>query len=221
MASSSNYSSSNYLGTPMFNSGTPMFNSNSNPSFIEWIQSITWQTWLIVIIVLALLGFNIFYYLAQGTESIHQVLAPILNLFGSVAAGTTKQVVNTAAIGLSGTTNAFASTVDNSLSTLQGTPIQGQNVMQNANNSLANTLNSAGQTNITDNNTFTQNLNLKPEEQIQAVQATSSLQQKEGWCYIGEQQDYRSCAEVGVNDVCMSGDIFPTRDICVNPSLRQ
>lgn len=209
-------SSSNYLGTTSFNSSL-----NSSPTFVEWVQSITWQTWLIVIIVLALLGFNIFYYLAQGTENIHQVFAPILAFFGGVAADTTKQVVNTAALGVSGTTNAFASTVDNSLSKLQGTPVQGQNVLQNANNALANTLNSAGQTNITNNNTFTQNLNLKPEEQIQAMQATSSLQQKEGWCYIGEEQGYRSCASVGVNDTCMSGDIFPTRDICVNPSLRQ
>jgi hypothetical protein len=25
---------------------------------------------------------------------------------------------------------------------------------------------------------------------------------------------------VGPNDTCMSGDIFPSQDICVNPSLR-
>uniref|UniRef100_A0A6C0LEV3 Uncharacterized protein n=1 Tax=viral metagenome TaxID=1070528 RepID=A0A6C0LEV3_9ZZZZ len=216
MDSSTNYSSSNYLGTTSLN-------SNPGPTFVEWIQSITWETWLIVIIVLALLGFNIFYYVAQGTEGIHEVFAPILSYFGNVTADTTKQVVNTAAVGVTGTTNAFASTVDTSLSALQGTPIQNQHIMQNANNALANTLNSASQTTIADNNTFTQNLNLnlKPEEQIQGVQATSSLQQKEGWCYIGEQQDYRTCASVGVNDVCMSGDIFPTRDICINPSLRQ
>jgi len=205
-------SNSNYLGTT---------SSNPGPTFVEWIQSITWETWLIVVIVLAVLGFNIFYYVAQGTEGIHQVFAPILSYFGNITADTTKQVVNTAAVGVTGTTNAFASTVDTSLSALQGTPIQNQHIMQNANNALANTLNTARQTTIADNSTFTQNLNLKPEEQIQGVQATSSLQQKEGWCYIGEQQDYRTCASVGVNDVCMSGDIFPTRDICINPSVRQ
>jgi hypothetical protein len=214
MDSSSNYASSNsnYLGT---------MGSNPGSTFVEWIQSITWQTWLIVVIVLALLGFNIFYYLAQGTQQINEIFAPILAFFGNLTADTTKQVVNTSAVGVTGTTNAFASTVDNSLSTLQGDPLQNQNIMQNANNALANTLNSASQTTIADNNTFTANLNLKPEEQIQAVQASSSLQQKEGWCYIGEQQDFRTCASVGVNDTCMSGDIFPTRDICVNPSLRQ
>jgi hypothetical protein len=43
---------------------------------------------------------------------------------------------------------------------------------------------------------------------------------KSGYCYIGEDKGYRSCAYVGVNDTCMSGEIFPTNDICVNPSLR-
>ena len=43
---------------------------------------------------------------------------------------------------------------------------------------------------------------------------------KSGWCFIGEDRGYRSCAMVGVNDKCMSGDIFPSKQICVNPNLR-
>jgi len=43
---------------------------------------------------------------------------------------------------------------------------------------------------------------------------------KSGWCYIGEERGYRSCLQVGENDECMSGDIFPSNDICINPSLR-
>lgn len=187
-------------------------------SFFDWVQSITWETWLVVILVLAVLGFNIFYYISQGTQDIHEIFAPISAYFGNLAAGTTKQVVNTAAVGITGTTNTLASTIDTGINTAQGSPIQA-NEMQNANNRLSNTF--AGQTTVADNNTFTANLNMKPEEQIQAVQATSSLQQKEGWCYIGEEQEYRSCVSVGVNDTCMSGDIFPTLDICINPNLRQ
>jgi len=43
---------------------------------------------------------------------------------------------------------------------------------------------------------------------------------KAGFCYIGEDRGIRSCIQVGENDQCMSGDIFPSRDICVNPNLR-
>jgi hypothetical protein len=43
---------------------------------------------------------------------------------------------------------------------------------------------------------------------------------KSGYCYIGEDRGFRSCIKVGENDECMSGDIFPTMDICINPNLR-
>jgi len=52
------------------------------------------------------------------------------------------------------------------------------------------------------------------------VDATMSATGKRGWCLIGGEKGDRSCLEIGVNDVCMSGDIYPTRDVCINPKLR-
>ena len=55
--------------------------------------------------------------------------------------------------------------------------------------------------------------------------ATSSTQRagptKSGYCYIGEDRGFRSCVSVKDSDVCMSGQIFPSNEICVNPSLRE
>jgi hypothetical protein len=53
--------------------------------------------------------------------------------------------------------------------------------------------------------------------------ATSRTQRtgKTGYCYIGEDRGFRSCIKVGEEDTCMSGDIFPTHAICINPRLRQ
>jgi len=56
-----------------------------------------------------------------------------------------------------------------------------------------------------------------------ADDATSSTQiprTKSGYCYIGEDRGFRSCIEVSKDMNCMSGDIFPTMDVCVNPRLR-
>lgn len=181
-------------------------NTSVNQTYFEWFQSITWKTWLILVIVLAILGFNIFYYLAAGTQNLHNLFSPVLSFFGK----TTQQAVNTAAVGITGTTNAIASTINNGL---QGTTLP-SNTIDNSNNSLANTLNTAG---LTSSDIAT----IKPQEDdVIPDQATSSFN-KEGWCYIGEEKGYRTCAQVGINDTCMSGDIFPTREICVNPSLRQ
>ena len=43
---------------------------------------------------------------------------------------------------------------------------------------------------------------------------------KSGYCYVGEDRGFRSCIEVGESTKCMSGEIFPTMDVCVNPRLR-
>jgi len=53
-----------------------------------------------------------------------------------------------------------------------------------------------------------------------ANNAYSSVKAEAGWCYVGEEKGYRNCVEVGENDKCMSGDIFPTSQVCINPSLR-
>ena len=59
----------------------------------------------------------------------------------------------------------------------------------------------------------------------EADESTSRIQMnptsKSGFCYIGEDRGFRSCIEVGEGDVCMSGDIFPTESICINPNLRE
>jgi hypothetical protein len=67
--------------------------------------------------------------------------------------------------------------------------------------------------------------NYTPEPGYSADDSYSSIQKsksssKSGWCYIGEDRGFRSCIDVGENDKCMSGDIFPTSEICVNPNLR-
>ena len=59
----------------------------------------------------------------------------------------------------------------------------------------------------------------------EADDSTSRVQMnptsKSGFCYIGEDRGFRSCIEVGEGDVCMSGNIFPTEAICINPNLRE
>tara|TARA_B100000513_G_scaffold149690_1_gene69920 strand:- start:52 stop:615 length:564 start_codon:yes stop_codon:yes gene_type:complete len=40
------------------------------------------------------------------------------------------------------------------------------------------------------------------------------------WCYIGKDRTYRSCVKINQGDSCMSGEIFPSKDICINPNLR-
>ena len=59
-----------------------------------------------------------------------------------------------------------------------------------------------------------------PDDAGSSTQA-SKAKSKAGFCYIGEDRGFRSCIKVGESEKCMSGDIFPTQDLCINPRLRQ
>ena len=82
---------------------------------------------------------------------------------------------------------------------------------------------------VTQNNTLNKALNTNAVSQMnngasyQSDDSNSKIQTgggKSGWCYIGEDRGFRTCAEIGVHDNCMSGDIFPSHEICINPNLR-
>jgi len=45
--------------------------------------------------------------------------------------------------------------------------------------------------------------------------------QKKQYCYVGNLGGKRHCAEIAQSDKCISGDIFPSESICVNPNLRK
>jgi hypothetical protein len=76
--------------------------------------------------------------------------------------------------------------------------------------------------NIPGTRTVTNNL----ESDVNYPQPTSDSEpapssNKKGWCFVGKNKDVTNvCAFVGVNDTCMSGNIFPTKDLCINPKLR-
>jgi len=42
-----------------------------------------------------------------------------------------------------------------------------------------------------------------------------------GYCYIGEENGQRSCSEIYEGDICMSGDIFPSNELCMYPKMRE
>jgi hypothetical protein len=42
----------------------------------------------------------------------------------------------------------------------------------------------------------------------------------DGFCYIGYDKNQRECTHVYEGDICMSGQVFPTMAVCLNPHLR-
>uniref|UniRef100_A0A6C0KQP7 Uncharacterized protein n=1 Tax=viral metagenome TaxID=1070528 RepID=A0A6C0KQP7_9ZZZZ len=203
---------------------TPLPEISNPPSWT--LSSVSWQIWIIIILILALIGFNIFIYLAKGTDFItnifYDIFGPILKLLGYSTLETTNQTIQTSSTGAKAgidvisntsetTFNALNKNNNNSInnnlpqgqiaeSSQQGTPIV-KPTQNSSEDSLEKALQNASQ-NIS-------NQGPSPNESSKA-----------GWCFIGDDQGFRACSQVGVNDVCMSGDIFPSQEICMNPNLR-
>jgi hypothetical protein len=245
--------------------------SSNNSSFLDF-KNMSITTWIIIILVLAFLGLNIFVYLAQGTQTIVDIFNPLVGQIFKVTAAVTGETIDVAADGakvvVGGTKLAVdktADAIDTGLTAIQEiTPnVSGQSNISNplsklnfssqptisgeTSNILSKLSNETGeytspnvatsgvkgepidkpQLSQGDQSTLNRALNTKQMQQsggrdYQAYEASSSVNGsgKAGWCFIGEDRGYRTCAQVEANDICMSGDIFPTHEICVNPNLR-
>jgi hypothetical protein len=221
--------------------------STSTPAS-EGFLGLSFTSIIIIILILALLGINVFTYLAKGTEEtasiVETVFGPILKFFGYTTLTTTKQTIETTASGtktgvdiVADTSIGAIDTIEESVKTNQtqkqkqtqtqkhtqnnniegkpatsSLPVQykiqeaGGKVDQWQKESLSKALNDAKQTYDTPH----------PDDSRSSIQTIG----KSGWCYIGEEQGTRTCSEIGINDSCMSGDVFPTQAICMNPNLR-
>jgi hypothetical protein len=197
--------------------------SDSSSGFFSGLANVSLTTWLIIFLILAFLGFNIFVYLAKGTQDIASFFAPLLEKIVGATGNVAGQVVNVSAEGAKTVVGGTAGAINTGLTSVQNiTP-------NNASSSVKSqpVQNTMQQPDIMANNTLNKSLNSQKQGQGQtddylANEASSSIggSGKAGWCYIGEDRGFRSCAQVGVNDECMSGDIFPSQEICVNPNLR-
>jgi hypothetical protein len=60
----------------------------------------------------------------------------------------------------------------------------------------------------------------EPSDSANPIQNSISSQ-KTSWCLVGEYQDKRGCIEIGEADQCLSGQVFPSQKMCLNPTLSQ
>ena len=42
---------------------------------------------------------------------------------------------------------------------------------------------------------------------------------KAGWCLVGEYEGRRGCVAIGDQDKCLSGQVFPNQQMCLNPTM--
>jgi len=200
-------------------SGDGYFTTNGKSSYIRIGLIIT---------ILLFLGVNIFSYLGNFLQHTKEFFAPffknILESLGYVVTESTKDVTMFTAEGAKLGIDVAAGTIESGIDVIQGQldienpnkyrdqQQSGQQQSQSPFKELSASLSSA----LSDAEEKAEPL---PDDAMSSTQRSSSG--KAGYCYIGEDRGFRSCIQVKEGDTCMSGEIFPSSAICVNPSLRE
>ena len=173
---------------------------------------------LATFIIVNIFGINFFGYMNDFVYFVIKVFYRILEYFGYATAEVAKTSINVG----SGVSKGVIDVTSN-------TALSGINMLEKGISTGGMIINK-----IDDNTKISMNeLNNAVDKKYKKKKLPDSFEQdrtritsnkynvKSGYCYIGSDRGYRRCIDVGEADNCMSGEIFPTEEICVNPSLRE
>lgn len=165
---------------------------------------------LILLLIFSFLGINILNILGNFIQTIIGVFGPLVSQILSVFGYTTGVIIDKSAdvvtsVGTAGV--EIAGGTLNSVGDLLISASQG-NINQQAKNQLDQSLNGSGYA----------SRQAKPDSTANPIQNPISSN-KTQWCLVGEYQGRRGCIEVADQTKCLSGQIFPSQQMCVNPAM--
>lgn len=210
-------------------SDQPSYNQNVSNTSYNIGSNITTIVIIIIVIITILAYYQINLFTITGnivqwfSDRFTPIFINIMKFFGIAVGETTIAATTIASTGVSaatsgidavnqGVSTAVVSGVQTTLSnpsiSSYETPVFNQKT-QNINDASFNIVNTAPQM-------ATQQQNEQDKQYSNDVQYNTPI----GYCFIGEQNYLRYCAEVSDSHQCASGDIFPSQELCVNPNMR-
>jgi hypothetical protein len=194
------------IGNTLNNSNVPTNNIFNNNNYIIVLLS--------VLLILSFLGINILAIFGNFIQTIVSIFGPlvtqILSIFGYTA-GTlidksAEIVTDTAKTGIDiagGTVGSIGDLIKDA---------SRSGVDERAKQQLDNSINfSKHSTNI-----YTKQP--EPDSTTNPIQKPITSN-KAGWCLVGEYEGRRGCIQVGQEDKCLSGQVYPNQKMCLNPTL--
>ena len=183
---------------PVVSESKSIFFSNNNIIII-----------LCAIIILMLVNTNITIMLRNLLNIVYNFFIQILQMFGYV---TGNVIITTADVAA----DVARTGVDISEGTLQsvGRILANNNSVFEKQPSFKKSLDEVVNTS---NQTKTQTIP-EPDSTANPIQNPISAD-KSSWCLVGDYKGTRGCVEIGEYDKCLSGQIFPSQRLCLNPAL--
>ena len=171
---------------------------------------------LIGLLILSFIGFNMLAFSGNVLQSIADVFGPVFVKVTSMFGYSAGELVNT-------TSGVAADAAKLGVDIAEGTARSVGDLLINASKggmdesqrrSLSESIRSPH--GCTDNVASAPN----PEDSGSDIQKSiASKKGSGGWCLVGEYNGARSCVGMDEHDKCMSGQIFPSQKMCLNPTL--
>lgn len=157
----------------------------------------------LIVLALAFLAYNVYLYYFEGTDILGK-------FFGMGIVGTGKVAQASVDIAAEGTKDTVNIAQEVTRDVTDKVEEVGQKIENRADNRVGKAIEGPDNLNDDDNT----KADLSTESEIQQPKQS-------GYCYIGTDRTFRSCVKMNSGDTCASKQVFPTKDICINPTLRR
>ena len=163
---------------------------------------------LVIILILSLLGINVFTIFGN-------LLQNVINFFNPVVSK-----------GLSDLGYASGTVIDKSSDVVATTGKTGIDILNGTIHSVGDLLlkasgQDAGKSiDIAINAQPTNASSPIPDNTTSPIQSSAG-QSKSSWCLVGEYNGSRGCVNITDQDKCLSGQVFPNQQMCLNPTMTQ
>ena len=176
------------------------------------MESFSGKNILIIVLVgllaLSFMGFNLLDYINNVIKTIIAIFTPIIRPILSLLGYTTGAVINK-------TADVVSDTAKTGIDIAEGTVQSVGDLLISASKGGVDTTQLDSALNISRQKTVND-----PDADTTANPIQNPISSnKVGWCLVGEVADKRGCIMVEDEAKCMSGQIFPSKKMCLNPTL--
>jgi len=165
---------------------------------------------LLILLIFSFLGINLLIISGNALKTLSGIFGPVVLEVASMLGYSTGHLVNTAA-------DIGGDTAKLGVDIAEGTAHSIGDLLKNASKggmdeSEKRNLEKA----LTPSNCPTSTSSPQPNNSTNPIQSSISSK-KGGWCLVGEDNGARGCVLVDDHDKCMSGQIFPSKEVCLSP----
>jgi hypothetical protein len=167
---------------------------------------------LVFLLVLSMVGINLLAVSAGVLDNLAKIIGPVTIQLGSMFGYSAGELINTTATVAGDVATTGVDIAEGTLKDIGGLLVNASKggMSEHDKKSLDTVLGKSS----------SEKCDPKPANTDNAIQKPISANKpKAGWCFVGEYDGSRSCVGMEEHDKCMSGQVFPSQKMCLNPTL--